>query len=235
MTGNKRLFFHLKEEKRKDVIFGDNSQGKVKGIGTININSILIKDILYVDGLKYNLLSISQLCDYGYKVVFLKNGCEVIDEHENKLFYAPRSSDVYIIELEKLSKLSDICLKVVCNDPWIWHRRLGHCSMDLIQKLAKQGLLGDLPNLNFSKDKVCCPCQLGKQVKTPFKSKNLVSTTRPLELLHMDLFGPNRVASLGGKLYAYVIVDDFSRFTWVFFLRNKSNTYETFKNFSKKI
>ena len=106
--------------------------------------------------------------------------------------------------------------------------------MDLLRKLAKQGLLGDLSNLKFSKDKVCDSCQLGKQVKTSFKSKNLVSTTRPLELLHMDLFGPNRVASLGGKLYAYVIVDDYSRFTWVFFLDSKSNTFETFKKTLKE-
>ena len=235
MTGNKRLFLHLKKEERNDVVFGDNGRGKVKGIGSINVNSALIKDVLYVDGLKYNLLSISQLCDYGYKVIFLKNSCEVLDEHANKLFCAPRSGDVYVIDLKDLSESSEICLQAKCDDSWMWHRRLGHCSMDLIRKLVRKELLGDLPNLSFSKNKTCGPCQLGKQAKTPFKPKSIVSTTKPLELLHMDLFGPNRVASLGGKLYAYVIVDDYSRFTWVSFLKNKSHTFETFKKFSKKI
>ena len=71
-------------------------------------------------------------------------------------------------------------------------------------------------------------CQFGKQVKNSFKSKNLISTSRPLELLHVDLFGPMDVLSMGGKSYGFVIVDDYARFTWVYFLAHKDEALHTF-------
>jgi hypothetical protein len=88
-----------------------------------------------------------------------------------------------------------------------------------------------LPKIKFVKDKICDACQLGKQHKTSFPKKKYISTSRPLQLLHMDLFGPNRVASLGGKLYTFVIVNDFSRFTWVLFLTHKTKIHIAFAKF----
>ena len=85
--------------------------------------------------------------------------------------------------------------------------------MDLISQLNKNELVRGLPKINFQKGKVCEACQVGKQIKNSFKTKKFISTTRPLELLHMDFFGPSRTPSLGGKSYAYVIVDDLSRYT----------------------
>ena len=104
------------------------------------------------------------------------------------------------------------------NQSWLWQRRLGHANMDLISQLNKDELVRGFPKINFQKDKVCEACQVGKQIKKYFKNKNFISISRPLELLHMDLFGPTRTPSLRGKSYAYVIVDDFSRYTWVLFL-----------------
>ena len=89
--------------------------------------------------------------------------------------------------------------------------------MDLISQLNKDELVRGLPKINFQKDKFCGACQVGKQIKNFFKNKNFISTSKPLELLHMDLFGLSRTLSLGVKSYAYVIVDDFSRYTWVLF------------------
>ena len=90
--------------------------------------------------------------------------------------------------------------------------------MDLISELNKNELVRGLSKINFQKDKVCEACQVGKQIKNSFKNKNFISTTRPLELLHMGLFGLSRTPSLGGKSYVFVIVDDFSIYTWVLFL-----------------
>ena len=78
--------------------------------------------------------------------------------------------------------------------------------MDLISQLNKDELVRGLPKINFQKDKVCKTCQVGKQIKNSFKNKNFISTSKPLELLHMDLFGPFRTPSLGEKSYAFVIV-----------------------------
>ena len=83
--------------------------------------------------------------------------------------------------------------------------------------MASKELVIGLPKLKFEKNKVCEACQKGKQTKTSFKQKQFVSTTRPLEMLHMDLFGPSRTMSIGGNYYGLVIVDDFSRYTWTLF------------------
>jgi transposase InsO family protein len=91
-----------------------------------------------------------------------------------------------------------------------------------------------LTNVSFEKDRPCAACQAGKQVGSTHHSKNVMTTSRPLELLHMDLFGPVAYLSIGGSKYGLVIVDDFSRFTWVYFLQNKSETQGTLKRFLRK-
>ena len=78
-------------------------------------------------------------------------------------------------------------------------------------------------------------CQMGKQIKTSFKNKIFISTLRPLELLHRDLFGPSRTTNLGGKSYAFLIVDDFSRYTWVLFLAHKNDVFHEFSKLCRKI
>ena len=87
------------------------------------------------------------------------------------------------------------------NDNWLWYRRLRHASMKTLSKIIKNDLVIGLPKLIFDKDKICDACQFGKQVRNSFKSKNLISTFKPLELLHVDLFGPMDVLSMGGKSY----------------------------------
>jgi len=90
-----------------------------------------------------------------------------------------------------------------------------------------------LPKLKFEKDHICEACQKGKQVKNSFKIKNVVSSLKPLELLHMDPFRSSRTMSLGGNYYALVIVEDFSRFTWTLFLESKSDAFSAFKKLAK--
>ena len=110
-------------------------------------------------------------------------------------------------------------------------KRAGHVSMKTISKISQLDLVRGLPKINFEKDKICEACTRGKQVKSSFKPINDVSTQRSLELLHIDLLGPVRTASLSGKQYGFVIVDDFSRYTWVLFLKHKDEAFEAFKTF----
>jgi transposase InsO family protein len=91
-----------------------------------------------------------------------------------------------------------------------------------------------LTHVHFQKDRVCSACQTGKQVGTHHPHKNIMAIDRPLELLHMDLFGPIAYISIGGSKYCLVIVDDYSRFTWVFFLQEKYQTQETLKGFLRR-
>ena len=96
---------------------------------------------------------------------------------------------------------------------WLWHRRLGHVGMKQLNRLLKHDLVVGLKNVKFEKDKLYSACQAGKQVANAHPSKSVMSTERPLELLHMDLFGPTTYTSIGGNCYCLMIVDDYSRYT----------------------
>jgi transposase InsO family protein len=117
---------------------------------------------------------------------------------------------------------------------WLSHRRLAHVGMKNLHKLLKGEHILGLTNVHFEKDRACSACQAGKQVGVHHPHKNIMTTDRPLELLHMDLFGPIAYISISGSKYCLVIVDDYSRFTWVFFLQEKSQTQETLKGFLKR-
>ncbi|GJQ91131.1 retrovirus-related pol polyprotein from transposon TNT 1-94 [Tanacetum coccineum] len=111
---------------------------------------------------------------------------------------------------------------------------IGHANMRLIQSLASKELVRNLPKLKFDQH-FCDACKIGKQAHASHKAKNIVSMTRCLELLHMDLFGPSAVRSYRGNRYTLVIVDDYSRYTWTRFLKDKTEAFDQFKIFSKKI
>ncbi|WVZ83671.1 hypothetical protein U9M48_030797 [Paspalum notatum var. saurae] len=104
--------------------------------------------------------------------------------------------------------------------------------MTQLNRLLKHDLVRGLKDVKFEKDKLCSACQARKQVANTHPSKSQMCTCRPLQLLHMDLFGPTTYESIGGNNYCLVIVDDFSRFTWVFFLQDKSSVFDTFKSFA---
>ncbi|GJX71556.1 retrovirus-related pol polyprotein from transposon TNT 1-94 [Tanacetum coccineum] len=117
----------------------------------------------------------------------------------------------------------------------VWHRRLNHLNFGTINDLARKDLVRGLPRLKFEKDHLCSACQLGKSKKFSHKPKSENTNMEVLHTLHMDLCGPMRVQSINGKKYILVIVDDYSRFTWVKFLRSKDETPEFVINFLKQI
>jgi len=106
--------------------------------------------------------------------------------------------------------------------------------MSTLKKVVKKDLVRGLKDVTFQKDKLCSACQAGKQVANTHPSKTFMSTSRPLELLHMDLFGPTSYTSIGGNNYGFVIVDDFSRYTWVYFLEDKTEVAHVFSKFAKR-
>ena len=145
-----------------------------------------------------------------------------------------RDKNIYSICLLE-NKFENQCLVAKSDESWLWHRRLGHANMKQLSKLSSKNLVRGLPTIKFVKDDMCDECIKGKQVKNAFKAKNSLYSSKPLELLHIDLFGPSRICSLSGKKYAFVIVDDFTRFTWVFFLTHKNDAFDEFSCFSRKV
>ncbi|XP_060182255.1 uncharacterized protein LOC132611916 [Lycium barbarum] len=185
------------------VTFGDNSIGTVIGTRTILFNnSYDISNVYLVEGLKYNLLSISPLCDSDLDIRFKKTGYIIEDKTRKEILPGSRTKKVYVLDSVK-SPAGHICLASTGEDPWVWHKRLGHASMRLIEKLAKHNLVLGLPKVNYSKDHICDACQKGKQTRSSFNSKDIVSTSKPLQLVHMDLVGPTRTASIGRKSFFY--------------------------------
>ena len=190
----------------------------------------LIENVCLVENLKHNLLSISQLCDKCYKLFLIKLDVLLRIHMMARLifFIGNRYVNIYAIDID-FASTNDECFSTLHDDGWLWYRRLGHASMDLISKISKNDLVKVLLKIDFQKDKIGKVYQFGKQIKTSFKNKNHISTSKPLQLLHMDLFGPSRYASLSGKYYSFVIVDDYSIYTRVLFLANKDDVFDVFR------
>ncbi|GJU97930.1 retrovirus-related pol polyprotein from transposon TNT 1-94 [Tanacetum coccineum] len=232
MTGNRKLFSTYKAYNGGNIIFRSNLRGNIIGKGTISHDSLIIENVEHVDNLKFNLLSIGQIYDNKCKVVFTEHDSEIIKD-EKVVGRGIRKRGLYVMKLENKPE-DKICLATLDENSTLWHRRLGHANMQLIQSLASKELVRNLPKLKFDRH-FCDACKIGKQAHASHKAKNIVSTTRCLELLHMDLFGPSAVRSYGGNRYTLVIVDDYSRYTWTRFLENKTEAFGEFEIFSKMI
>ncbi|GJZ62172.1 retrovirus-related pol polyprotein from transposon TNT 1-94 [Tanacetum coccineum] len=118
---------------------------------------------------------------------------------------------------------------------WLWHQRLSHLNFDTINDLAKNDLVTGLPKFKYHKEHLCPSCEQGKSKRASHPPKPVPNSKQRLHLLHMDLCGPMRIASINGKRYVLVIVDDYSRYTWVHFLRSKDEAPEVIKTFLKRI
>jgi hypothetical protein len=141
---------------------------------------------------------------------------------------------LYLVDFNDNQAELDTCLIAKTNMGWLWHRRLAHVGMKNLHKLLKGEHILGLTNVHFEKDMVCSACQAGKQVGAHHPHKNIMMMDRPLELLHMDLFGPIANISIDRSKYCLVIVFDYSRFAWVSFLQEKSKTQETLKGFLRR-
>lgn len=180
---------NLKEEGSME--FRGRQKRKIIGTSTIGNSLISVNNVWLVSGLKHNLLSISQFCDSGYEVLFNKKFCSVINKYDKSiLFKGKRNGNVYKINLSELTDHKVVCFMLVSDVKWVWYKRLGHANWRLISKLSKIQLVKGLPDLDYHSDALYGACQVGNINKTYFNSKNIVSTFRPLELLHIDLFGP---------------------------------------------
>ncbi|KAJ9535822.1 hypothetical protein OSB04_un001023 [Centaurea solstitialis] len=245
MTGIMSLLENFKQFNGGHVAFGDNPKGgKVSGKGNISKGKMTFEDVYYVEQLKYNLLSVSQVCEKKHSILFNDEECmilspefKIVDENMI-LLRAPRKDNVYCLDLEDVSSKSSLnCLlsKASLSESSLWHRRMCHMNFKNMNKLVKGNLVRGLPTKEFSCDDHCVSCLKGKQHKSTHKSKEVNTISAPLQLLHMDLFGPTNVMSIGKKSYCLVIVDDYSRFTWVFFLRTKDETSGLIKPFVLRV
>jgi transposase InsO family protein len=234
MTGDRDMFLTLRKERDGSVSFGNDDSTKIIGKGTVRIGNKNTKaeNVLLVEDMKHNLLSVSQMCDQGHKVTFDSQKCEIRKEGSGKLIAttARTSSNIYV-----LSEIgNEKCFLGKEDESWLWHKRMGHIHFDNLVKVNKREAVREMPQITKPTNTLCKHCQQGKQTKTRFKSKEY-STTRPLEIVHTDLVGPTTTKGLKGEKYFMLLVDDYTRMTAVCFLRNKSEAFENFKVYKEMV
>ncbi|GKB38030.1 putative ribonuclease H-like domain-containing protein [Tanacetum coccineum] len=222
MTGNKDFLTDYQELDGGFVAFGGSARGE----------------------LKFNLFFVSLMCDKKNSVLFTETECLVLSpdfkllDKSQVLLIVPRQSNMYSFDLKNVVPSGDLtCLfvKAIIDESKLWHRRLGHVNFKTMIKLVKGNHVRGLPSKIFDNDHTCVACQKGKQHKASYKAKLMSSISQPLHMLHMDLFGPTSVRSINHKTYCLVVTDDFSRFSWVFFLASKDETSRILKRFVTEI
>ncbi|GJS11846.1 retrovirus-related pol polyprotein from transposon TNT 1-94 [Tanacetum coccineum] len=207
MVGNRKLFSRTyKAYNRGNIIFGSNLRGNIIGKG--------------------------QICNNTCRVTFSEHDSEITKDGK-VIGRGIRKKGLYVMKLGNKPE-DKICLATIDENSTLWHMRLDHDNMRLIQSLASKELVRNLPKFKFD-EHFCNACKIGKQAHASHKAKKIVSMTRCLKLLHMDLFGLSAVRSYRGNLYNFVIVDDYSRYTWTRFLKDKIESFDQFEIFSKKI
>ena len=168
MTGEESLLTDVVKKAGPLVTFGDDSKGFTTGYGDMIIGNVTIKHISLVDGLKHNLLSISQFCDKGFTVQFQKEQCLISNRKDEKLkLRGVRKGNLFIADLNSASKGEVSCFysKASSAESWLWHKRLSHLNFKTMNSLVKRELVRGLPQLDFCQEGLCEACEKGKSKK----------------------------------------------------------------------
>nr|GEU69636.1 hypothetical protein [Tanacetum cinerariifolium] len=176
------------------VKFGNDHVAKIMGYGDYKIGNVTISRVYFVEGLGHNLFSVGQFCDSDLEVAFHQHTCFIRNLEGVNLLIGSRGNNLYTLSIG---------------------------DMMVSFPISRQGLVRGLPKLKFEKYHLCSACAMGKSKKKSHKPKSEDTNQEKLYLLHMDLCGPMRVENVNEKKYILVIVDDYSRFTWVKCLRSK--------------
>ncbi|GJY83258.1 retrovirus-related pol polyprotein from transposon TNT 1-94 [Tanacetum coccineum] len=201
MTGDRSQLTNFVNKFLGTIKFGNDYVEKILGYGDYQIGNVTISRVYYVEGLGHNLFSVGQFCDSNLKVAFRQHICFIRNLEGADLLTGSRDNNLYTLSLRDMMVSSPICIlsKASKTKSWLWHRCLSHLNFRAINHLARHGLLRGLPKLKFEKDHMCSACAMGKSKKKSHKPKSEDTNQEKLYLLHMDLCGPMRVASVNGK------------------------------------
>eukprot|EP00253_Pinus_taeda_P036700 PITA_36700 len=246
MTGNIALFSTLDKNMKSEVTLGTDRKVSVMAKGEVKIftkqgERKTIADVYYVPGMRCNLLSIGQLVQKGYNVFFVNDVCTIMDIAPSKRCIAEvkmtrnRLFPLRIrVDLKNKNEIAVVTQEafqsVPKNENWLWHLRFGHLNFGGLNLLSRKGMVKGLPLIE-KPDSLCEGCILGKQHRESFSLGKSTRAKAPLEIIHSDLCGLVQASSLGGNQYFLTFIDDFTRKTWVYFLKNKSEVFEKFRNF----
>ncbi|CAL9023657.1 unnamed protein product [Prunus brigantina] len=235
MTGDEGLLVNIQRDLTSKVKMGTGEVVPVAGKGTLVIKTKLgkkyIHEVMLVPGLEENLLSVGQMMEHGYHLVFGGNMVNVYDDQSLKnLIVRVQTTHNKCFPLTMMPA-RDMALRTsVSHCLQTWHKRLGHLNERSIKLLENQGMVHGLAHLEQI-SVVCDGCMQGKQHRDSFPLESSWRATSPLELVHTDICGPMKSESLSGNMYFLLFTDDYSRMSWVYFIRNKSSALECFMKF----
>nr|GEX63382.1 hypothetical protein [Tanacetum cinerariifolium] len=203
MIGNLNLLINFVWKFLGTVRFRNDHVAAILGFGDLQWGNILITKVYFVDGLGHNLFSVGQFCDSDLEVAFRRNACFVRTLEGVDLLKGNRSTNLYTINLHEMASASPICLmdRASSTKSWLWHQRLSHLNFDTINDLAKNDLVSGLLKFKYHKEHLCPSCEQGKSKRASHPPKPVPNSRQRLHLLHMDLYGPMRIASINEKRY----------------------------------
>ncbi|KAJ4723417.1 Retrovirus-related Pol polyprotein from transposon TNT 1-94 [Melia azedarach] len=198
-----------------------------------SLSQVQLQDVYHVPGMKKNLLSVAQLTSSGNYVLFSPNNVKVyrnIKISGTPTMEGRRLESIYVMSAE--SAYVEKTRKNETAD--LWHARLVHVGYKKLKVMMRKTMLKGLPQLDIREDTVCAGCQYGKAHQLPYKESRF-RAEKPLQLIHLDVFGPVKQPSISGHRYMVTFIDDFSRYVWTFFVKEKSETFTKFKEFKEKV
>ena len=192
------------------IVDGSTMHGN--SLGFVSIFDLSVPGVFHVPDISYNLRSVGQLAELGYRLIFYYSGCIVQDLRTGQeLGTGPRVERMFPVDNLHLPLVAPVSVAAAVSSLpsfALWHSRLGHASSSRVQQLASRGLLGSVSKDNFD----CTSCQLGKQPTLSFNNNESISNSN-FELIHSDVWGPSPVTSIGGSRYFFVFIDDYSRYS----------------------
>jgi hypothetical protein len=218
------------------VELGDDSTYDIKGFGSASFqlqsgNIFHIDEILYVPGLKKNLISVAVLESKGYSIAFTKGKALMWSSNEDMstaMTIGTRESGLYKISGQVVQALAHEMI----NPCELWHKRLGHLNHNALPGLQK--MVTGMPVFSFEHDSVCRGCALGKNTKKPYPHSNRKSNGI-LDLIHSELCGPMTAPTMNGCIYYIIFMDDCSHKTWIYFLKTKDESFNRFQDFKNLV
>lgn len=238
MSGQLSKFKELDERVKGQVRFGDGSMVHIEGRGTISLkckngDNRLLTKVYYIPALCSNIISLGQLAEEGNKVI-LNGEFLWIYEKEGKLIMKVKRSANRLYKILLNSDNADCLLSRTDENSWLWHARLGHVNFNAMALMSTGKMVLGMPEIK-AQNEVCKGCLMSKQVRSSFPRQATYNAKKALEIIHGDLCGPIAPATTAGNRYFFLLVDDFTRVMWVYFLKSKNETLEAFKNFRAKV
>ncbi|GJV03970.1 zinc finger, CCHC-type containing protein [Tanacetum coccineum] len=238
MTEVRTHFKEIDEKISGRVRFGNGSYVEIKGRGSIlleckNKEQRIIPNVYYIPNLKSNILSLGQLTENGCKII-MQNNLLLLHGQDQKLLMRVERSRNRLYKINLKVGMPMCLLANLENHAWLWHARLGHLNFDSIKQMTQKKLVEGIPSISH-KNQVCNACLLGKHNRALFPNQTNTKSLEPLNLIFGDLCGPISPATESGKKYMFLLVDDYTRYMWVYFLKLKDEAFETFKEFKLKV